>query len=161
MFKKILVPIDLEHENAGSRVLPAAKKLAIDNGAEIALVHVMPTIPGFIAKDVPAGYERRVAEDTKLELKALADKYSVPGDVQIHVAQGGVYPKIIECASGIRGRLRQSVKSYVKVKAAVHAARSESRQRAHSDRCCKVYKWQLSGILTRLKTLKVPVATPI
>ena len=102
MFKKILVPIDLEHENAGSRVLPAAKKLAIDNGAEIALVHVMPTIPGFIAKDVPAGYERRVAEDTKLELKALADKYSVPGDVQIHVAQGSVYPKIIECASEIK-----------------------------------------------------------
>lgn len=101
MFKKILVPIDLEHENAGSRVLPAAKKLAIDNGAAIALVHVMPTIPGFIAKDVPAGYERRVAEDTKLELKTLAEKYGVPSVVRIHEAQGGIYPKIIECASEI------------------------------------------------------------
>ena len=101
MFKKILVPIDLEHENAGSRVLPAAKKLAIDNGAEVTLIHVMPTIPGFIAKDIPAGRERRVSEDTKLELKALAEKFSLPGDVQIHVAQGGVYPQIIKCASEI------------------------------------------------------------
>jgi nucleotide-binding universal stress UspA family protein len=102
MFKRILVPIDLEHENAGSRVLPAAKKLATDNDAEIALVHVVPTIPGFIAKDIPAGSERRVVENTKRELKALADKYNVPGVVQIYVAQGGVYPQIIECASEIK-----------------------------------------------------------
>ncbi len=101
MFNKILVPIDLEHTDPGSRALPAALELADRHGSQITLIHIIPIIPAIVAQNLPEGHEKKVAAELKAELEALAVKYALAADTQIEVIHGAVYPEIIQCAEDI------------------------------------------------------------
>ncbi len=99
MFSKILVPIDLEHENPGSRAIPVATELADKHGGRISMLHVIAPTPAVVSQFLPAGQEKANIADAKRELGELVKKYNMPADTEIIVVQGDVYPQIINVSS--------------------------------------------------------------
>ncbi len=99
MFNKILVPIDLEHENPGSRAIPVATELADKHGAQISMLHVIAPTPAVVSQFLPAGQEKANAIAAKQELGKLVQKYNMPSETEIIVVQGDVYPQIISISS--------------------------------------------------------------
>ncbi len=98
MFNTILVPLDMENDDPGSRALPAAMELADKHGSKIILVHIIPNIPAIVAQNLPEGHEKKVIAEITAEMQALARKYDLAKDTRIRVIHGAVYPEIIECA---------------------------------------------------------------
>ena len=71
MYKKILVPVVLDHEPNIGAAMEVAKAL-IDNGGEIMLLHVMEEVPGFIAAQIPQGTIENNLKEITDELAAIA-----------------------------------------------------------------------------------------
>lgn len=77
MFKKILVPIDLQHESSWKKALPLAAKEAEVHGAKLVLLNVIPDVR-------PVDRDRHVEEDRAARLRDLAGKH-VGGDVDMDI----------------------------------------------------------------------------
>lgn len=99
MFHSILVPIDLEHDNPGSRALPKAAALIDKHGSKVTLLNILAPIPAVVAQNLPENYEEHHKKEAETELKALAKQYIPDANVDILVRHGGVYPEILEAAS--------------------------------------------------------------
>ena len=99
MFHSILVPIDLEHDNPGSRVLPKAAALIDNHGSKVTLLNILAPIPAVVSQNLPEDYEKQHRIDSESELKALAKRYLGDKNVSVMVRHGGVYPEILEAAS--------------------------------------------------------------
>ena len=99
MFHSILVPIDLEHDNPGSRALPKAAALIDKHGSRVTLLNILAPIPAVVAQNLPDNYEEKHIQEAEAELRALANKHFPNGaQVEILVRHGGVYPEILEAA---------------------------------------------------------------
>ncbi|PLX34300.1 MAG: universal stress protein UspA [Hyphomicrobiales bacterium] len=99
MFHSILVPIDLEHDNPGSRALPKAAALIDKHGSKVTLLNVLAPIPAVVAQNLPEDYEAQHKKESEAELEALAKRYMNTDNVSVMVRHGGVYPEILEAAS--------------------------------------------------------------
>lgn len=99
MFHSILVPIDLEHNNPGSRALPKAAALIDKHGSKVTLLNILAPIPAVVAQNLPEDYEKHHRMEAEVELKALAKRYLGHDNVSVMVRHGGVYPEILEAAS--------------------------------------------------------------
>lgn len=79
MFKKILLPIDLQHESSWTRALPVAADQARHYGAKLILLNVMADV----RRVDPARHDE---EDSTKKLRALAERHVGEGvDVEIKV----------------------------------------------------------------------------
>lgn len=93
MYKSILVPIDLEHPDVGLAMIKRAVALS-DDGAEIALLHVIGDIPAYAQSYLPEGQLQENLEETKRALQALAD--SLDQKVETVVRYGSPSPVILD-----------------------------------------------------------------
>jgi universal stress protein F len=72
MYGRIIVAVDLDHLPQAKDVLRKALAL-LDAGGEIRLVHVLDSVPGFIAAELPEDVNDRRRAEAMVELRALCD----------------------------------------------------------------------------------------
>lgn len=99
MFKKVLVPIDVSHKERNDTLIQRSKELADANGGSLTLLNVVQDVPGYIAAELPAGVHERVLDNTRAELKRLAEKHGLPSDTEINITHGHPAQKILEASS--------------------------------------------------------------
>lgn len=100
MSKKILVPVDLAHEESWRRVLPEALEEARLRDAELHLVAVVPDFGSVLVADhFPHGFEREMMEKARAKLSELKAQ-NVPDEVpcEAHIAHGHAAEQILDWA---------------------------------------------------------------
>ena len=103
MFKTILLPMDLNHEESWAKALPLAKELARAGGGQL---HVLAIVPDYglsmVGAYFPDGFERSVLQRTEAEFEAFVEKHvpDLPSG-QVHLAHGHIAKVIIETAESI------------------------------------------------------------
>ncbi|MCG6856751.1 MAG: universal stress protein [Salaquimonas sp.] len=71
MYKKILVPVVLDHEPNIGTALDVAHAL-LDEGGSITLFHVMEDVPGYIVAQLPDGIMQQNLDELDAKLTAIA-----------------------------------------------------------------------------------------
>lgn len=100
MYKKIMIPIDVDAEETWGGAVESAVTLARASGAEIHAVTVQPDFGmSLVGSYFPAGYEKKVEAEITEKLKAIVAKH-IPDDLSVHthVVHGKIYEQIIASA---------------------------------------------------------------
>lgn len=95
MYRKILVPVLLDHEPNITAALAAARVL-LDKDGEITLLHVMEEVPGFIAAQIPSGTIEANRKEATAALAGLAR--AAGGNVRSAVVSGHASRSILDFA---------------------------------------------------------------
>lgn len=100
MFKRILVPVDVDHEGSWSRPLPIAEQLAADYGAELHVVTVVPAMGmSIVGSFFPPDFEQKALAQASANLDGIVTKVAKnAAGVQRHVAHGTIYEEILAVA---------------------------------------------------------------
>ncbi len=101
MYKKILVPVDINQPTSWELALPVALDLAKKHGAELSLFTVVPDFGmSMVGSFFPKDYAQKALEHAEYELKAVARNH-VPSDVDCtcYVRHGSVYKEINKAAN--------------------------------------------------------------
>lgn len=107
MYKRILLPVDLDQESSWRMALPVALEYCQIFGARLHLLTVLPDFgASIIGTYFPPDFEEKAEKDTRERLEALArDKVSPNIPVQCHVARGTVYEEILASARELEADL--------------------------------------------------------
>lgn len=84
MYSKILVPVDLSHEDVGEKILKIGKNLCNDDG-EIIVMHVVPDIPTYVDTFVPPQIRQETIDQSVKDLSALMKNNDIKGRVEVLV----------------------------------------------------------------------------
>lgn len=96
MFKKLLIPVDLNDLALAKEALDKAKGLAMSWGAELRLLYVMPIVPSTYLEYVPMDFETGEKERVSKDLAAMAAELGLPaGKVTTKTRSGGVYHEVL------------------------------------------------------------------
>jgi len=93
MYKSILVPIDLAHQEVGQAMIKRAVALS-DDKAEITLLHVIGDIPAYAQSYLPEGQLQENLEETRKVLKGMVDAAGIKADVVVRY--GSPSPVILD-----------------------------------------------------------------
>ncbi|WP_108881944.1 universal stress protein [Anderseniella sp. Alg231-50] len=96
MFKKILVPVDLTHNELGVQMINLAKEIGGDS-AEIILTHVVHDIPSYAAVEISGELLDKTHKWAKAELEKLAKDNNVSGPADLRHGSAG--SAILEAAT--------------------------------------------------------------
>ena len=72
MFKKILVPIALDHGEISEKAIAIAKSLR-DLGGSITLLHVLEEVPNWVSVEIPEGITAETRDAATAELQRIAE----------------------------------------------------------------------------------------
>ncbi|MGM0559683.1 MAG: universal stress protein [Pseudomonadota bacterium] len=95
MYKTILIPVDLTHQERVPAMMQAARKMG-DESASITLVNVIEDVPGYLEGQLPQGVLDRLVTQAEGELKVIAGE-SGP-DVELAVRCGQPASEILALA---------------------------------------------------------------
>lgn len=96
MFRKILVPVDLNDMEIVRPALDKAAGMARNWGADLRLVYVMPIVPSTYLEYVPADFETGEKERVTRELATVAAGLGLDAaKVSTAVRAGGVYHEVL------------------------------------------------------------------
>ncbi len=85
MFRNILVPIDLHHENTWRKVLPLAVEQARSSGAQLFVMTAVPVLDlALPAVHLPKDYDKHLLEHARQGLATLV-KEQVPDELAVNV----------------------------------------------------------------------------
>ena len=98
MYKNILVPVDLAHQETAAVMIEDAMALAAEN-ARITLLYVMPEIPGIVAAHLPAGTTDEAKARAEAQLRQLAKDNGAPDNIEALTSVGPPYHNILETAA--------------------------------------------------------------
>ena len=101
MFKKILLPVDLQESSSWERALPIAVRMAKDDGAELHVLTVVPPLPGQVYGYFPEDFEPKMIDQGKAAIEAFAKEHAADSKVVPHIAQGQPYAAINDLAEKI------------------------------------------------------------
>jgi nucleotide-binding universal stress UspA family protein len=102
MFKKVLLPVDLNYEASWRKALPVALEWCRNEAASLHVLTVAPEVSAQISSFFPSDANRKLLEVTAATLRKFVAEH-VPADVVVQeiVAQGPVYREILEVAERI------------------------------------------------------------
>lgn len=103
MYKKILVPIDINQASSWETALPTAIKMAKENDAKLFLFTVVPDFGmAVVGSFFPKDYAQKAMEHAEYELKAVARNH-VPADMKAtcYVRHGSIYKEINKAADSL------------------------------------------------------------
>lgn len=121
MFKKILVPLDLNDQPATKLVIPASLNCVHAFGSELHLMHIIPDYGLKMVEDyLPNSWFKQQKEKSIATMKKTVEPL-LPNDIEPHysVALGAVYDEVIAAAQRISADLiimpatRSELKSYM------------------------------------------------
>jgi len=100
VYKKILLPIDLNDTTTGRKALATAAAMAKTFGSEL---HVLSVVPSFgmsiVGSFFPQDFEEKALEKAKEQLGAFMDAELGPEiEAMGHVAHGSIYEEILHAA---------------------------------------------------------------
>lgn len=95
MYKKILVPVVLDHSRNVDASLEAAQALA-DDGAEFVIMHVVQIIPNYVSEYIPADFIKQNRAQLEADLQEIADR--VP-NARVVVTEGKAGMRVEEWAA--------------------------------------------------------------
>jgi nucleotide-binding universal stress UspA family protein len=98
MFKSILVPVDLNHEESWTLALPLAVKMAREADAALHVTSVVPDFGAAIVQNYfPADFEAKSLQHAEVELEKIVAKV-VPADMacQVHLEHGSIRKHILD-----------------------------------------------------------------
>ncbi|MEM7633255.1 MAG: universal stress protein [Pseudomonadota bacterium] len=96
MFKKILVPVDLTHNELGVQMINLAKEIGGES-AEIILTHVVHDIPSYAAVEISGELLDKTHKWAKSELEKLAKDNDISGPADLRHGSAG--SAILEAAT--------------------------------------------------------------
>ena len=96
MFKKILVPVDLTHNELGVQMIKLAKEIGGDS-TEIVLTHVVHDIPAYAAVEISSEILDKTHKWAKAEIEKLAKDNGVTGAADLRHGSAG--SAILEAAA--------------------------------------------------------------
>ena len=101
MFKKILVPIDLDQETSWQRALPVAEQLATDYGATLDVISVIPTMgTSLVGSFFPPDFEKKATIAGKQRIADIIAKAATKtATITTHIAHGTIYEEVIAAAN--------------------------------------------------------------
>lgn len=73
MYKNILVPIALDHDNASTNSQKVAQRLMVKGGS-VTLLHVVESIPAYVAQYLPEGQMKKNRQEASDALGVIAGK---------------------------------------------------------------------------------------
>ena len=121
MYKDILLPLDLEHEQSWIKALAVAIELCQSQGARLHVMHVVPDFGmSIVSQYFPEGYEKEVSSQALEQLHAFV-KENVPEGIEVRhiIGEGTVYEVILRVAEEINcdliviGSHRPELKDYL------------------------------------------------
>ena len=98
MFKSILVPVDLNHDESWTTALPLAVKMAQESGAALHVTSVVPDFGAAIVQNYfPAGFEAKALQKAEAELERIVAQV-VPAEFpcKIHLEHGSIRKHILD-----------------------------------------------------------------
>lgn len=100
MFKKILIPVDVDDEATWKKAADVAAHLAESSSAEL---HVLTVLPDFglsiVGSYFPKGYEEKAAKEAGKQLtKFVNEHFGDKVSVRPHVVHGKIYEQIMSAA---------------------------------------------------------------
>jgi len=98
MFRKILVPVDLSHDERCDALIEQAKRLAGLDGGELMLLNVVADIPTYVAAELPPELHQKAMASADAELRRLAEKHALPATTRLLVEHGSPAPRILDAA---------------------------------------------------------------
>ncbi|NQW01354.1 MAG: universal stress protein [Rhodospirillales bacterium] len=107
MFRTVLLPIDLNHDNSWKKALATALEICQMSGGSL---HVLTVVPDFgmtiVGQSFPAGFRKDVADKTLKKLHEFVSA-NVPATVKVQhiVGEGTVYEVILSIADKISADL--------------------------------------------------------
>ena len=114
MYKNILVPMALEHENEGGSAMKVARTL-LDEGGKITALHVIPAIPTYAAVQLPDNFQQARQSEAIASLHAELGGVT---DVQSAVVTGHAgrtiqdYAERYECDCIVMASHRPGIQDY-------------------------------------------------
>lgn len=97
MYKNILVPVDLEHEDQASTMIRTALEIA-GSDTPMTLLFVMPEIPANVALQLPEGSLAKARADAEERLGQLVKAHNVDKTARIVTKVGSPHHEILEWA---------------------------------------------------------------
>jgi len=100
MYKSILLPIDLNHENSWKAALPVAVEIAKTFSAQLHLVAIVPDVSmSMVSMYLPEGFEAKAIKEGGEKLHAFSVEH-IPDGVRgkSHIAHGVVREEILNAA---------------------------------------------------------------
>lgn len=106
MYSRILLAVDLNHEESWKKALPAACEIARASKGELHLITVVPEF-GMAAVETyfPADFETKALQAAEKGLEKFAAKLPKGVDAKLHVGHGRVYDQILRLAGKIKADL--------------------------------------------------------
>ena len=84
MYKKIVVPIDLDNAEQGKAMLGKVKELAGGNGgSQVTVMNVVQDVPGLITAELPEGLVTKAAHSARDSLVEMVEAAGLEADVQV------------------------------------------------------------------------------
>ncbi|WP_425093418.1 universal stress protein [Tropicimonas sp. S265A] len=84
MYEKILIPVDLDHEELVPRKLELARRV-LSPGGKITLMTVLENVPGYVSEFVTVKSENHLTDKVGAALRKLGGGAA---DIEIHVCTG-------------------------------------------------------------------------
>ena len=99
MYKRILVPVDLQDRGVAVRVLEEAAYIAKGSNAELHLLTVVPTYSmSIVGSFFPEGYEAKALTAARAALTDFMAEQTAAEGAKGHVAHGTIYDEIMKVA---------------------------------------------------------------
>ena len=98
MFKNVLVPIDLVHIEQGKALVKSAMKLDQMDQGELILLHVLPSVPGYVSALIPEEVTRKSRERALKQLEQIALELGISDIAKTVVLVGTVHIEILAWA---------------------------------------------------------------
>jgi nucleotide-binding universal stress UspA family protein len=100
MYRNILVPVDLSHEETTRRILELGKHLCSEDG-KLTVVHVLPEIPTYVATYVPED----VKESREKDQRDLLDRAVAEAGVSkatVYLTHGAPHLRILDMIDEVK-----------------------------------------------------------
>lgn len=99
MYRSILLPVDLEHENSWRNALPVACKLADAFDAELHLLSVVADVRhSYVSQFFPKDYDERIVAEAARHLEAFVREQLPGASVGLHVGHGRIADEVLGAA---------------------------------------------------------------
>lgn len=98
MFKQIIVPVDLSHDDTARQAIAVAKS-NLAPGGKLTLLHVIAPIPGFVVVEMGSKMPTNLDQLARTELKEVATRNQLPADTEIRVEHGSAARTILDCVT--------------------------------------------------------------